>query len=1033
MATGADMTISTYSLDDPNPNRRYQHLSSWASPGVQMTLAYQQESKLLYSGATNGNIYSWKINERNLMSTLHGHSDIVMSLCNLPRLNNVASASLDKTICIWDSYTNERVLRLHGHKKGIFDLTYSSEYRLLVSCGFEHEAFVWSPFVHTMMGRLKGHHASLVGCVAVEGTPELITGDTSGVFKLWDLRNYNCVQTFSTNLSYTGHKDDISSKMACFIHTTFPSRNHTQIETDSRIYAASKRLSAFDQDRVVHEVTSDKLNIFWMDWNVEKLVIFTASERNITMWDALMGSKITRCHNICNDEISACCLDDRKRKIIIGDIQGNIGIYNPSNGSLIKRVDNSNCGDVSPLGAVVGIAFIGKSKRIIAGYSNGVIRVYNENTSEDCIPLQTFDRGAEIHDELHILCYNIIDKTVGTMAPAKNFAKLWNYESGRSEIELTCCGEKEYVVELFFLKPYPYLLTSDSSGNVQMWGSRGSRWPGMRISGFLNQTIVDSEFEEMRKYRSDEDIRPEIIHALAVAEAALADESTVEIIDESILSTFNNTTAYLKKCKTLDDSKSDLALSTMREVAALSDICESKWGPVAPVQTMAWHEPEKLVFVADDAGMLRCFDFKDVFDDIQEAADSKLSGNIRGICQRKARTAKSALPPKHTSYLRYLVAKQDNAMSYMGVNFMWTLVAHSNRITKCYCAPYGVLTAAADRIVKMWSFRGEPIGSLLQSVPEGLRSKSWDLPLDAEAIMAKEYDELDVILQKVTNVSKDPNRPDAETADFTGLAPGPLAADFNRSELRRRVDKSNHILGLSFPSADHGRISHSQTASSLGDLNDAMSLDSSVSSSSKTVDSAMQELKSVHAAVDYDAKRNALTYRQRRLRANKINSIAEKYHRKGGVKVLSTVNEVIPRDTELDEANLSVFSVDETQESDVNSFMSPKVSPTKITSRHSGFDYSKTALLQKACSKYSTFAELERALSDTAAFKRSSLELMKQKLVKGVDTSIRLHPSNVDESENASESEIKTARVSTASPTEHGSVSSQFSYDANMN
>ena len=112
------------------------------------------------------------------MSTLAGHSDICMSLCVLKKLNYLASASLDKTISVWDSYTNERLLHLQGHKKGILDLTYSAEYRLLVSCGFEHDALVWSPFVKNLVYRLRGHHGALVGVKAVENTPELITAGT---------------------------------------------------------------------------------------------------------------------------------------------------------------------------------------------------------------------------------------------------------------------------------------------------------------------------------------------------------------------------------------------------------------------------------------------------------------------------------------------------------------------------------------------------------------------------------------------------------------------------------------------------------------------------------------------------------------------------------------------------------------------------------------------------------------------------------------------------------------------------------------
>lgn len=289
VTSGADMTLSTFSLDDPNPKRKYKVQSTWATPGVQMALAYAKDSRLLYSGATNGNLYSWNMQKRALVNTMSGHSDIVMNLIILEKLNNIATASLDKTLGIWDSHTNEEILRLSGHKKGVFDLSYSPDYRLLFSCGFEHDACVWSPFVKNLVYRLKGHHASLVGVQSVAHSPEIITADTSGVFKLWDIRNFQCVQTFAANLS--GHDTKDSSKLTCFLHTKLPSANSLQREDDSRIYAASKMLFAFDQARVVHEATTDYSNVFYVTWIPETLQIVTVSVKNVIVWDALLGSK----------------------------------------------------------------------------------------------------------------------------------------------------------------------------------------------------------------------------------------------------------------------------------------------------------------------------------------------------------------------------------------------------------------------------------------------------------------------------------------------------------------------------------------------------------------------------------------------------------------------------------------------------------------------------------------------------------------------------------------------------------------------
>lgn len=287
------MTLSTYVLDDPNPKRKYSTLSTWATPAVQMALAYARETRVLYSGATNGSIYSWDIAQRSLLNTLTGHSDIVMNLIVLQKLDNIASASLDKTLGVWDSHTNQEILRLYGHRKGVFDLAYNPSYRLMFSCGFEHDACVWSPFVKSLVFRLKGHHASLVGVQTVPNTPEVITADTSGVFKLWDIRNFQCVQTFAANLD--GNSDNHSkggAKLNCFLHTRLPSANHLQKEDDSRIYAASKLLFSFDQARVVHEATSDYTNVFWVAWISASSLIITASERNVIVWDALIGSKM---------------------------------------------------------------------------------------------------------------------------------------------------------------------------------------------------------------------------------------------------------------------------------------------------------------------------------------------------------------------------------------------------------------------------------------------------------------------------------------------------------------------------------------------------------------------------------------------------------------------------------------------------------------------------------------------------------------------------------------------------------------------
>jgi len=182
--TCADMSMRTIVLDDPMPQKRFQVQNVWPTPDAQMSLVWMPSNQLLYSGSTNGNIYSWDIRKRTMVATLLGHTDIVMNLISLKKLDNLVSASLDSTIGVWDLYTNAMILKLEGHKKGVFCLSYNPDFRLLISSGFDHDAYVWSPFVNSLVYRLKGHHSSLVGCQCVDNSPEIITADSAGVFKV---------------------------------------------------------------------------------------------------------------------------------------------------------------------------------------------------------------------------------------------------------------------------------------------------------------------------------------------------------------------------------------------------------------------------------------------------------------------------------------------------------------------------------------------------------------------------------------------------------------------------------------------------------------------------------------------------------------------------------------------------------------------------------------------------------------------------------------------------------------------------------
>ena len=125
----------------------------------------------------------------------------------MPSLDLFASASMDTCIKLWDTRSGKCKQTLLGHSKGVRSLAFSKEYRFLISVGFDYDVIVWNPYVKDLITKLTGHIACLARVQIVPHTPQVITADVDGTFKVWDIRSFHCVQTFTSDRSLKKTRD----------------------------------------------------------------------------------------------------------------------------------------------------------------------------------------------------------------------------------------------------------------------------------------------------------------------------------------------------------------------------------------------------------------------------------------------------------------------------------------------------------------------------------------------------------------------------------------------------------------------------------------------------------------------------------------------------------------------------------------------------------------------------------------------------------------------------------------------------------
>lgn len=216
-----------------------------------LVLRWFNREEILFTADSNGGINALKFHQnvsfskelytsQQVASFTGHHTDVVLDLLLLENMGSLASASMDSTIGLWDMNTQQAHHTLSGHTKGVLGMSYHANYHALISCAYEHHALVWNPYSGGMICQLKGHFNPLIGVQAVPQSPQIITADSGGVVKIWDIRTYTCVQTVYAE-DARGHRiNDVVSIAS--------------IPNHKRVLVAGRRLHFYDSMKEIEAV-----------------------------------------------------------------------------------------------------------------------------------------------------------------------------------------------------------------------------------------------------------------------------------------------------------------------------------------------------------------------------------------------------------------------------------------------------------------------------------------------------------------------------------------------------------------------------------------------------------------------------------------------------------------------------------------------------------------------------------------------------------------------------------------------------------
>lgn len=166
-------------LDLPFPSQPSHQLQ--AHQDAVFFVSFSADGKYFATGSADDTVKVWS-GDRRLEKTFYGHRDDIRSVIFHPKTQQVISASMDKTIRIWNYVVDHRVI-LH-HQQPIRDLTFSSDGSQVITASEDQTLKLWQrngQFLRTFTG-----HTDWVNAVAWQPQGELIaSGSDDQTVRLW--------------------------------------------------------------------------------------------------------------------------------------------------------------------------------------------------------------------------------------------------------------------------------------------------------------------------------------------------------------------------------------------------------------------------------------------------------------------------------------------------------------------------------------------------------------------------------------------------------------------------------------------------------------------------------------------------------------------------------------------------------------------------------------------------------------------------------------------------------------------------------
>ncbi|ODH02144.1 ribosome assembly protein 4 [Nostoc sp. KVJ20] len=362
MQTAATLQQAVYlKPNEPKENRAIEVNTLEGHSDVVISVAYSPNGQQLASASSDKTIKIWDVSSGQLLKTLTGHSEQIIRVAYSPNGQQLASASADKTIKIWDVRSGQLLKSLTGHSDRVMSVAYSPNGQQLASASNDNTIKIWDVASGQLLKTLTDDSDRVMSVAYSPNGRQLASASGGNTIKIWDVSSGQHLK------SLTGHSDRVISVAY--------SPNGQQLASAG--YDKTIKIWDASTGQLLKSFTGHSILIISVAYspNGQQLASVNVDDNTIKIWDVSSGQLLKTLTGHSDNRVMSVAYSPNGRQLASASGGNTIKIWDVSSGQHLKSLTGHSS-------SVFSVAYSPNGQQLASASDDKTIKIWDASSGQ---------------------------------------------------------------------------------------------------------------------------------------------------------------------------------------------------------------------------------------------------------------------------------------------------------------------------------------------------------------------------------------------------------------------------------------------------------------------------------------------------------------------------------------------------------------------------------------------------------------------------------------------------------------------------